>query len=112
MYPENSVRIIERSIKRGALKSSKTNRCLDDMGQNRNKGKPQFYPCHNSGGSQMWILTERDELRPGRDWDRCLDGVREEETRSCSIVMVCMQSTVKSDRTVPYMSKQIAVWFR
>ena len=78
VYPENSVRIIERSKKRGALKSTKTNRCLDDMGQNKNKGKPNFYPCHGSGGSQMWIFTERNELRPGRDWDRCLDGVREE----------------------------------
>ncbi len=79
VYPENSVRIVENARKRGPIKSS-TNRCLDDMGRNQNKGKPEFYPCHNSGGSQLWIFTERDEIRPGRDWDRCLDGVSDDDS--------------------------------
>jgi polypeptide N-acetylgalactosaminyltransferase len=80
VYPENSVRILERARKRGALRSKKTNRCLDDMGQKRNMGKPEFYPCHNSGGSQSWMFTERNEIRPGRDWDRCLDGTADKQS--------------------------------
>lgn len=58
-----------KAVAKGSISNKATNRCVDAQARDATKSILAF-PCHNSGGNQMFYLTEDGEIR--RD-EFCLD---------------------------------------